>query len=276
MRDFLEICETAARAAGEVLQDFRGRFTITPKGPKDLVTDADLAAQNVIRQIVLGAFPDHRFLGEEGEHDSGSSGPGAGAPLTRTASGDAVQSPYRWIVDPLDGTSNYIHGLPSYSVSVALELDGHPIAGVVYDPWLDECYAAARGKGAFLNKQPIHPSSRTDISDALVAVSFPALVCRDSVEVRRFVEVLCASHGIRRLGAASLNLCYVASGRLDGYFASSIKSWDVAAGVLILREAGGVVSSLNGGEFVLDRPAFACAATPALHRQLVATLARAE
>jgi myo-inositol-1(or 4)-monophosphatase len=267
MNDFLELCETAARAAGQVLLDYRGRFRVTAKGPKDLVTDADVAAQRVVQDIILAGYPDHQFLGEESE---------AGSYDSHCAPNEGAPSPYRWIVDPLDGTSNYIHGLASYGVSVALEYNHRLLAGVVYDPLLDHCYAAAAGKGAHLNQQAIRPSGQTSLSDALIAVSFSANVSRDSVEVRRFVEVLTASQGIRRLGAASLNLCYVASGRLDGYFASSIKPWDVAAGVLILREAGGVVSSLNGGEFLLDRPEFACAATPILHHQLVATLARAE
>lgn len=266
-QSYLRVCEQAARAAGKELLQRRGQFTIREKGPRDIVTDVDEAAQDVVRRIVLDAYPGHLFLGEEGHQDGGF---GQGGESGRVGEGQ-----FRWIVDPLDGTINYVHNLPSYSVSVALEADGDILAGVVFDPLLDECFSAAAGCGAYLNGQEIRASGCTAIRNALVAVSLPTNVGRESVEIRRFVEVVLAVQSVRRLGAASLNLCYVASGRLDGYFASSVQPWDVAAGVLIVREAGALVSSLDGGRFCLERPALACAATGALHASLVETLSRA-
>lgn len=265
--DHLTICERAARAAGQVLLDRRGSFSVREKGPKDIVTDADEAAQEVVRNIVLDAYPEYAFLGEEATPGQGIGG--------ETDASRSKHSHFRWIVDPLDGTVNYVHGLPSYGVSVALEAGGDILAGVVFDPVLDECYSAAAGCGAHMNGQRIQVSGCETAREALVGASLPANPTRDCVEIRRFVEVLHSVQAVRRLGAASLNLCYVASGRLDGYFASVVKSWDVAAGVLIVREAGGIVTSLEGGEFCLERAAVACGATAAFHTSLVETLARA-
>jgi myo-inositol-1(or 4)-monophosphatase len=268
MSDFLDTCERAARAGGRVLLDRQGRIQARQKGPKDVVTDADLASQQAIRDVLLGAYPDHLFLGEEDLPDHSTRN-------TETERELNVDQ-YRWIVDPLDGTINYIHNLQSFSVSVALEKAGKVLVGVVLDPVANECFSAAAGNGAFLNGERIGPSNCESIVDALIAVSFSANAERGSVEFRRFVEVVLASQSMRRLGSAALNMCYVASGRLDGYFAASVNPWDVAAGVLILREAGGVVSSLDGSRFDLARPKFACAGTAALHAQLLEILARAE
>ncbi len=264
MSDFLETCERAARAGGKVLLEQQGRIQARQKGPKDLVTEADLASQQVIRDVLLTAYPDHLFLGEEDD------------PEQLVGDAEPQGDRYRWIVDPLDGTINYVHNLQSYAVSVALEKAGNVLVGVVLDPVANECFYAADGKGAFLNGERIGASDCESIVEALMAVSFSANADRGSIEIRRFTEVVHASQSIRRLGSAALNLCYVASGRLDGYFAASVKQWDVAAGVLILREAGGVVTSMDGGAFDLARPKFACAATAALHAQLLETLARAE
>ena len=267
MPDHLTICEQAARAAGQILLDRRGTFTVREKGPKDIVTDADEAAQAVIHKIVTDAHPEYAFLGEESTDDDLLTGN-----MGNRKGGDTQ---FRWIVDPLDGTVNYVHDLPSYGVSVALEAGGEILAGVVFDPVLDECYSAAAGCGAYMNGKKIQVSGCTTARQALVGASLPANPTRGCVEIRRFVEVLHTAQAVRRLGAASLNLCYVASGRLDGYFASTVKSWDVAAGVLIVREAGGVVTSLDGGEFCLERAEVACGSTSAFHASLVETLARA-
>jgi myo-inositol-1(or 4)-monophosphatase len=268
MNDFLAVCETAARAGGEVLLDWLDRINPQKKGPKDFVTEADLASQQVIREIIHQRHPSHRFLGEEdapvGEPDS------LGSPQ------ETCNSPYRWIVDPLDGTLNYVHRMPSFAVSVALEKEGDILAGVVFDPIADECFTAVKGEGAFLNQQPIRTSECRAMSDALVAVSFAANVESGSNQIQQFVDVLHASQSIRRLGSAPLNLCYVGGGRLDGYFASCVKIWDVAAGVLIVREAGGTVTSMDGQAFCLERPQLACSGTKQLHGQLLATLAQAE
>jgi myo-inositol-1(or 4)-monophosphatase len=264
MDDFLKVCEQAARIGGAILQDWAHRITVREKGPKDLVTEADFASQQAIQEFVLSTFPDHSFLGEESDAAANSNG------------GGQVTGDFCWIVDPLDGTLNYIRGMPSYAVSVALERRGEVLAGVVFDPMLDECFAAARGHGACLNGKPIRASQCRSLSEALVAISFSADVPRDSIEVRRFVEALHAAQSVRRTGSAALNLCYVGSGRLDAYFASSIKSWDVAAGILIAREAGAVITSITGREFDLRRPDLAVAATSDLHTELMQALSRAE
>lgn len=264
MHDFLAVCEQAARAGGVVLQDWVDRITIREKGPKDLVTEADFASQHAIRQIVLSAFPDHQFLGEECDS------PGDNA-INKLDDGA-----FRWIVDPLDGTLNYIRGMPSYSVSVALERSGELLAGVVFDPMLGECFKAAPGRGAFLNERPICVTRCASLAEAMVAVSFSANVPRGSIEVSRFIEALHAGQSVRRTGSAALNLCYVGAGRLDAYFASSIQSWDVAAGVLIAREAGAVITSITGRVFDLRRPDLAVAATAELHAELIQALSRAE
>jgi myo-inositol-1(or 4)-monophosphatase len=224
-----------------------------------LVTEADLASQQAIQRILLEAFPEHGFLGEEQE----------------PTSPDKLEADSRWIVDPLDGTTNYVHGLPAFSVSIALEHRGDLAVGVIYDPVADECFTAAANRGAFLNGERIAVSLCQSLDQALAAASFSANVARDSEEVRRFLELLGECQAVRRLGSSALNLAYLAAGRLDAYWATSVKIWDVAAGVLLVREAGGVVTNVEGGTFDLSQPCFAAAATPPLHQQLVAALRRA-
>jgi len=257
MDSYLEICAQAARAGGRVLLDWRGRFQFREKAPSDLVTEADLASQHAIKDVVLGAFPEHGFLGEEGGEVRSDGQP-------------------RWIVDPLDGTMNYVHQLPNYSVSVALEHRGQLVVGAVYDPLLDELFLASAGGGATLNGSAIRVSSCKCLDQGLIAASFSSRVERRSIEVRRFEEVLVQAQGLRRLGSAALNLSYLACGRLDGYWATSVKIWDVAAGLLLLREAGGVVTSIQGQPLDLDRPYFVGAATSELHRELLEVLLSVE
>jgi myo-inositol-1(or 4)-monophosphatase len=271
MRDFLRVCEQAARAGGGVLMECREKFTVRTKGPKDLVTDADEAAQRTVREILLGAYPIHQFIGEE-DQDGGNSA----AFIADNGGRSDDERPYRWIVDPLDGTINYVHGLPSYAVSIGLERGGELLVGVVYNPLWDECFSAVVGDGAYLNGSRLSTSGCTVAGEALIAASLPAGVTKESAALRRFIEVSQACRSIRRLGSASLNLCYVACGRLDAYFASTVKPWDVAAGVLIVREAGGVVTALHGGPFQLADPQFTCASTEQLHTSVLEMLARAE
>ncbi len=264
MKEFMDVCLQAARAGGQVLDQMRDRFTTREKAVKDLVTDADFAAQRKIQQIILEAFPDHGFVGEE---DTGESvGSSASQPT----------SDYCWIVDPLDGTMNYVHQLPGYAVSVALRYRDELLVGVVFDPVLDECFAASRGNGATLNGVPIRASDCRKLREALIAVSLPAQMPRGSVEIARLVEVLHEAQAIRLLGSAALNMSYMAMGRLDGYWATAVKPWDVAAGALIASEAGAVLSHFDGGPFNIDDPRFIGATTPELHRALVATLGRAQ
>jgi len=265
MQEFSDVCERAARAGGQVLLDWQGRFKVRQKAPKDLVTEADLNSQRVIRKILLDAFPTHDFLGEEDWADDSPETAATGHPT----------SGFRWIVDPLDGTTNYVHQLHGFSVSVALEGDGELLVAAVYDPISKECFTATRGEGSFLNGKRISVSDCEEIPQALVGSSFSARVERKSPEVARFIEVLLVCQALRRLGSAALNLSYLAAGRLDGYWATSVKSWDVAAGVLLVREAGGVVTGLDGGPLELNHPRFVAASTSVLHEELLRTLGAA-
>jgi myo-inositol-1(or 4)-monophosphatase len=267
MPEFLEVATDAAHRAGQVLLDWRSRFSAREKGPRDLVTEADLAAQEVIRGILYKAFPDHDFLGEEEAAERVKRGL-APAPPRR--------SELRWIVDPLDGTANYVHGMQNYAVSIALEGAGGLLVGCVYDPIGGECFTAEAGKGAWLNGQSIRCSQCESVGSAMIAVSFAANVARGSIEIARFVELLLASQSIRRLGSAALNLCYVAAGRLDGYVATSVNAWDIAAGALLLREAGGQITCIDGTPLVIDEPELLASASPALHREILALLATVE
>jgi myo-inositol-1(or 4)-monophosphatase len=262
--DYLRVCEEAVRGGGQVVQQWAGRFEVRKKGPADLVTQADFASQEAVRQIVLGAFPDHSFLGEE----SGSNAnPG-------DSLGSAARAEFRWIVDPLDGTTNYVHGVPHYCVSLALERSGRLLVGAVYDPVLDECFTAAVGQGARLNGRPIHASRVAELSEALDAVGFPPNVQADAPDLLLFLEMLTRCQAIRRTGSSALNLCYLAAGRFDLYWSYSTHVWDVAAGVLIVREAGGCVTSPSGDEFALEAAHFLAAANPALHARLREVAAR--
>ncbi|MFM7411977.1 MAG: inositol monophosphatase family protein [Planctomycetota bacterium] len=263
--DPLEICETAARAAGRVLADWRGRFTATSKGPRDLVTEADHAAQREVRGIVLGAFPQHGFVGEE--TDAGSP---AAAPGQPGHSGSGL----RWIVDPLDGTTNSVHGFPAYCVSVALADGAELVVATIYDPLRDECFTARRGGGAFLNGTRIGPPLVTDPDQAVAAVSFPAHVTLDCQAVRDFLAVLPHVQAIRRTGSTALNLAYLACGRLHAFWVRRIACWDVAAGALIAREAGCALGGFagTGDALDLDRPGFIVASTPELLAALRTTM----
>ncbi|MFM8495101.1 MAG: inositol monophosphatase family protein [Planctomycetia bacterium] len=253
MPDHLEVCEAAARAGGRVLAEWRGRFGVTKKGQRDYVTEADFAAQREIRRIVLDAFPTHGFVGEEALPDAG--------PVAVPADG------LRWIVDPLDGTTNYVHGFPAYCVSVALARGDDLLVGAIYDPERDECFTARAGGGAFLNGGPIHARDTTAALDALVAVSFPPHVSADSGAVADFLAVVPHVHSVRRTGSTAINLAYLACGRLDAFWVRRIASWDVAAGLLLVAEAGGAVGPFAGGPpgpVSLDRPVFIAAASPIL------------
>ncbi len=251
--NFLRVCEEAARAGGRAVQDWAGRFDVHKKGPADLVTQADLASQEVVRRSVLGAFPDHCLLGEEAEPN------GNRTPRTE----------YRWIVDPLDGTTNYVHGVPHYCVSLALERNGRLLVGAVYDPVHDECFTAAEGRGAWLDGRPIHASAISTLSEALATAGFPYDVRADSPDLLLFLKILPHCQAVRRTGSAALNLCYLAAGRFDVFWSYSANIWDVAAGVLIVREAGGLVTSPDGGEFSLEEAHFLAAANPTLHAELL-------
>ncbi len=250
MPDYLKASEDAARIGGEILLSWIGRFKAREKAPSDLVTEADLASQEAIQEHLLGLFPDHGFLAEEDAAIVGENGA------------------YRWIVDPLDGTVNYVHGVPQFAVSVALEIAGRVAVGTVWDPIAKECFTAEAGQGAFLNGERLQTSQVERLADAMVVASFPPKIQKGSAEIENFVNVLVSCQTLRRTGSAALNLSYVAAGRFDGYWATATKSWDVAAGFLLVREAGGVVTNLDGGPVDLDRPQFVAASNSMLLNEL--------
>jgi len=227
-----------SRAAGALLRaKLHERRVIAHKGVIDLVTDADRAAESLIAERLRVAFPDHQLLGEEG---------------ARSAAVASQASPYRWVIDPLDGTTNYTHGYPHFAVSIGLEREGDPILGAVYDPMLDELFVAQTGCGATLNGVRLAVSSATTLIDSLLATGFPY-----DLERRRESNALWEAfneraQGVRRAGSAALGLCYVAAGRLDGYWERPLRPWDMAAGAIIITEAGGQISRLDGEPFTID------------------------
>jgi myo-inositol-1(or 4)-monophosphatase len=254
MASYLQTCEEAARAGGQILLDWVGKIEAREKGPADLVTQADLASQEEIRRILLGKYPSHRFVGEEGGGSAGS------------------DSEYRWIVDPLDGTTNYVHQIPMYCTSIGLEFRGEMICGVVFDPVSKECYTAESGGGAHLNGKRISASCMQTLEDSVAAVSFPPRVGRNSRELEEFARAIAVFQAVRRTGSTALNLCYVAAGRFDVYWGNNNKAWDVAAGAIIVREAGGVVSNYDGGKLNIDHPQLVASATGALHEKMLRLL----
>lgn len=235
---------------------WRGKFQTREKGVADLVTDADVASQKAIQELIASRYPEHAFLGEEQS-------------VKELSHRD---DQLIWVVDPLDGTTNYVHGYPNYAVSVALVRGREVQTGVIYDPIRNECYSAARGLGASLNGKALKTSSAAVLADALVAVSLPARVHRDSPDLVDFVEVVQLSQAVRRSGSAALNLAHVAAGTLDAFWASHIHPWDVAAGILLIQEAGGTITARNGNEFDLWNPHFIAAAGQQLHQELLGSL----
>lgn len=258
----LQVAVTAAKAGAVELMARREQRVVQEKGPKDLVTDADLASQKAIRAILLDAFDDYAFVGEE---------EGETEPLDSVRRGDH-DAPPCWVVDPLDGTVNYVHSLQSFAVSIALYAEGKMRLGVIYDPVTDEMFTAIDGAGAKCNDRRIHCSDCIDISDALIACSFRAGVKRSDPEVTRFVRVLEQCRSLRRLGSCALNMCYVAAGRLDAYWATSVAAWDSAAGTVIAREAGAVLTAYDGTPLNDWMPRFCVSASPGVHQSMIPLL----
>ncbi|MGL4512572.1 MAG: inositol monophosphatase family protein [Lacipirellulaceae bacterium] len=252
--ELAELAKLAARVGGATLLHWRGRFAFHEKGPADLVTDADLASQQAVRGVLLGARPDDVFVGEEDE----TTLPPAAHP------GRVV-----WVVDPLDGTTNYVHGFPAFATSIAATIDGLAVAGAIFDPLRDELYWAVRGGGAWLGTTPLRVSDAKSLSEAVVAVSLPAHVARTSPDLADFVELSTRARGVRRTGSAALNLAYVAAGRLDAHGAQEIRPWDGAAGTLLVEEAGGVVTARRGGPYDLWKADYLTASTAELHAELL-------
>lgn len=258
MQSILESACEAARAGGKILREQLGKAAVREKGPADLVTDADLASQQAIEQLLIGRFPHHAFLGEESTEPQRQAARDSGKPV--------------WVVDPLDGTANFVHRLLSFSVSIALIEGDAPRVGVVYDPMLDVLYAADDQGYVSKNGKPLRNSGCTQINKAMVCCSFRPGVSRHDPEINQFLNILEQSQSLRRLGSAALNLCYVAEGCLDAYWATSVKTWDIAAGYLIARTAGATFSHVDGSPFDLWNPKLLASATPQLHSALLQCL----
>lgn len=236
MPSYLETALEIALEASALLRDFAGRqIGFELKGEHDLVTAADRASEKLIIQRLQAHYPSHSIVAEEGGGHEGS-------------------SKFRWYVDPLDGTTNFAHGFPAYNVTLALEREGELIAGVIADPTRNEIFTAERSSGAFLNGRRIQVSKVKRVEDALVATGFPSRRRHQNVNVHFFYQLSMLSHGVRRPGAAALDLAYVACGRLDLFWEFNLNPWDVAAGVLLIREAGGVCTDMRGAPLDIRGP----------------------
>ena len=258
MHPMLSTAVKAARRAGSIIN--RGardldRLTITTKGPKDFVSEVDRAAEAAIVETLLKTYPDHAILAEEG-----------------TAKGANADAEYVWIIDPLDGTTNFLHGLPQYCVSIALQHKGQITQGVIYDPVHNDLFTATRGRGAFLNDHRMRVSRRQHLKDCLIGTGFPF---RDGADLEAYVAMMrammAATAGLRRPGAAALDLAYVAAGYYDGFWEVGLNPWDVAAGSLLITEAGGLVGDLAGENQYLYG-AQVIAANPRIFAQMVTLL----
>jgi myo-inositol-1(or 4)-monophosphatase len=247
---------SAARAGADVLRAYFARplaLGVTQKGPADFVSEADLQSEVAIRDALRAAHPDARFQAEETDTDRASAGP-------------------RFIIDPLDGTTNFLHEMPHFSVSLAYADDTGIVAGVVLDPMRDELFWAERGVGAFLGERRLRVSSRAALETALVHTGIPHRAGADHTSyLDGLARVMQSVAGIRRMGSAALDLSYVAAGRGDGFFERGLKPWDLAAGMLLVREAGGIVTDQSGGEKMLEG-GDVLAASSALHAPLLKAL----
>jgi myo-inositol-1(or 4)-monophosphatase len=253
----LELAIRAAREAGAILRDCAGRqFQVSHKGRINLVTEVDLASERHIKELISTHYPRHRILAEE----SGTS----------EVSGPA--SEYCWIIDPLDGTSNYAHGYPCYCVSIGLQRKSEMIVGVVYDPTRDELFVAERGAGATLNGHTIRVSEVEHLEQAMVVSGFPYDV-REKIAtyLPAWERFLVRAQAVRRDGAAALDMCYIAAGRFDGFWEFGLNPWDVAAGWLIIEEAGGRVTKMDGSPFDLFVPSL-LASNGRIHGEMLEVL----
>ncbi len=248
-----------ARDAGRLLAERFGRSTlqVTNKSELDLVTEADLASERLIIDRIQTYYPRHAILAEE----SGASSP----------ADQELRSEWRWIIDPLDGTTNYAHGYPCFCISIGIEHKGRMEVGVIYDPMRDELFTAERGEGASLNGRRIHVSPVNGLSGALLCTGFPYDVRERSEFARHFANFIMNAQGVRRDGAAALDLAYVACGRFDGFWEEGLKPWDVAAGSLLIQEAGGRVSKYDGAPLNIYTPPV-LASNALLHEQMMRVL----
>jgi len=227
------MAEIAREAGALLMSSFHRRIGYEYKGDVDLVTQADRESEALITQRIRTRWPQHDLIGEEG---------------ARNLTG----SDYKWYVDPLDGTTNFAHGFPVFCVSLALEHKGERIAGVLYDPTRDELFAAEKGSGAYLNERRMRVSATKELSESLLGTGFPSHKRHKNPNIYFYHQVTLKTHGVRRAGSAALDLASVAAGRFDGFWEFNLHPWDTAAGVLLVEEAGGVVTRFDGSPFQLD------------------------
>lgn len=251
--------ESVIRAGDVQMAHFGGELHVNKKGAIDLVTEIDLRVEREFRARIAERFPNHAVLGEE---------------FSNEADREAVPE-YCWVFDPVDGTTNYAHGLPIFCSSLALEIRGVPSVAAVYDPSRQELFTAEQGQGAWLNGAPLRVSRATALIDSLLCTGFPYSVQKKADDlVHVFAEFLKVSRAVRRLGSAAIDLCYVAAGRFDGFWEHSLHPWDVAAGALIVEEAGGRVTNLQGGTYS-SREGSVIATNALIHDAMVATISSA-
>ncbi len=244
------------REAGQLLLEKFGRITsITKKGDINLVTEADLASEALIIERIKSYYPRHSILAEE--------------------SGEAVilgdDQNWKWIIDPLDGTTNYAHGYPCFCVTIGLEYEGEIVIGVTFDPTRNELFAAERGQGALLNGKPIRVSATENLGDSLIVTGFPYDFKQRENFARHLTEFLLNSRGVRRDGSAAIDMAYVACGRFDGFWEEGLHPWDVAAGTLMIEEAGGCVTYYDGSKFSIYKPPI-CASNGRIHNEMLTVL----
>ena len=245
--------ETAREAGQILLEKFGRKINISKKGDINLVTEADLASEKYIIEKINSRYPKHAILAEE--------------------SGEAIVegATWKWIIDPLDGTTNYAHGYPCFCVTLALEHNGEIVIGVTFDPTRDELFASERGGGATLNNKPIRVSETPELKDALLVTGFPYDTRERENFVRHFTGFTHKSRGIRRDGSAAIDMAYVACGRFDGFWEEGLHAWDVAAGVLLIEEAGGRVSYYDDSKFSIYKPPI-CASNSLIHGEMLEVL----
>jgi myo-inositol-1(or 4)-monophosphatase len=249
---YLETAVEIAREAGALLAHyFERRVPYELKGEFDLVTEADRASERLVVERLRSHFPSHAIVAEEG-------------------GGCESSSEYRWFVDPLDGTTNFAHGFPMFNVTLGLARGGEVIAGVVYDPIRQEMFTAERGAGAYLNNRRIHVSAAKNLADSLASTGFPSRKRHHNVNIHFYYQLAMASHGVRRTGSAAIDLAYVASGRLDFFWEFGLKPWDMAAGTLLVEEAGGRTSDMRGAPHSVTGSEHLLADNGALHEQVLA------
>ncbi|MCS7157088.1 MAG: inositol monophosphatase [Blastocatellia bacterium] len=251
----LDFAVETAREAGALLRDHFGRTVDVnyKSSPIDLVTEVDLLSESLIKERIAAHYPRHAILAEESGHQGGT-------------------SEYRWLIDPLDGTTNYAHGYPFFCVALALEYQGEIVLGVVYDPLREELFVAERGAGATLNGRPIRVSRTETLAQGLLATGFPYTIrSRPDESLAYFARFVKTAQAIRRDGSAVLDLCYLACGRFDGFWELGLKPWDMAAGALMVEEAGGRVTRFDGSPFRLYEPEI-LASNGRIHDEMIAVL----